>query len=236
MRRLVAALLLVWCGGVVHAESVDFVLLPEAGSSPSLSYQGGGGALVGSDLSVSSVIGEGTPVNDGTALTVQASLNFITGDLVTTTPNSWEFAGGGSFTIVGTVQGLIDASTTLYSGQFVGDTTITNLGGGVYKVLGGGVSGTLDPLLAAEFGQKVPDDNYPGGLSLLFEGSELPPGPFNDTRFNSGNFATHAAPEPSSVALLGIGAVGLFVSRKRFACRASRSRRDGASRDGADTL
>src|SRR5262245_4412196 len=113
MRRLAAVLLLVSCGGTARAGSVDFQLIPAAGHNPSLSYQGGTTPLVGSDLYVASVLGEGTPLNGGTTLTFEATLNFTTGNLVGTTATSWEFAGGGSFSIVGTVDGLVDKTATL---------------------------------------------------------------------------------------------------------------------------
>jgi hypothetical protein len=223
MRRLTAVLLLVWCGGgIVRAGSVDFELLPAAGYSPALSYQGGAAPLVGTGLYVDAVIGQGTPLNGGAALTAQATLSFSTGNLLATTSNSWEFAAGGSFSIVGTVPGLVNSPTTLFSGTFTGDTTIVDLGDGTFKVLGGAVTGTLIPALANEFGLQTPD-TYPGGLSVLFQGSELPPGGFTDTTFNSGNFATFAAPEPASWVLLSVGATGLLLLRRtRFARQAGR--------------
>ena len=89
------------------------------------------------------------------------------------TSDTWEFGGGGSFTIVGTVPGLVLTTSTLFSGKFVGDSTVLDLGSGTFKVLGASVLGTLDATLAQYFGLP-PQGPYEGGVSLLFYGPGHP--------------------------------------------------------------
>ncbi len=145
---------------------------------------------------------------------MQAELSFATGNLISTTADSWIFAGGGSFAITGTVSGVIGTPATLFSGQFSGDTTVLDLGSNTYKVLGAAITGELNPTLAAYFGLPYPD-MYMAGVSLLFKGPESPPGSFDDTTLTSGNVGVTSAPEPASWTLLCLGAIGFAIYRRR---------------------
>ncbi len=201
--------------GIAGAGSIDFTILPVSGSpSPSIAYAGGAAPLIGTDLSTVSVLSEGTPANDGGSLAVQAEMSFSTGNLTSTTADSWIFAGGGSFAIIGTVSGVVGTPATLFSGQFVGDTTVLDLGSNNYKVIGAAITGELNPTLAAYFGLPYPD-TYMSGVSLLFRGPESPPGSFNDTTLSSGNVGITSLPEPASWTLLCLGAVGCAFYRRR---------------------
>jgi hypothetical protein len=214
---LVVASSMTWWGGLARAGFVDFEVLPGGNSTPSISYDGSGGPLVGSNLNVSSVVGEGTLQNDGTSLSATATtLSFTTGNLISTSSDTWVFGPGGTLTITGTVPDVGGSGPTLYSGTFQGDTTVINEGFG-FKVVGATVSGNLDQALATYFGMKYPD-TFAGGLTLLFNGAmtEMPPQGFTDHRLNSGNIAVTGLPEPASWTLLGLGAIGVLMFRKRL--------------------
>ena len=162
--------------GIAGAGTIDFTILPVTGSpGPSIAYAGSAAPLTGTNLSTVSVLSEGTPANNGGSAAVQAELSFSTGNLTLTTADSWTFAGGGSFAISGTVSGVIGTTATLFSGQFAGDTTVSDLGSGSFKVLGAAITGKLNSNLAAYFGLPV-SDTYLAGVSLLFSGPETPPG------------------------------------------------------------
>jgi hypothetical protein len=102
-------------GSAAQAQPLlDFVIKPVHPGTASVSYGGAGGALVGQDIAVASVTGLGTPANDLAQLTITGGtlagggafasagiLNFTTGNLVSTGPNTWVFGGGGSISITG---------------------------------------------------------------------------------------------------------------------------------------
>src|SRR5262249_45386734 len=142
-------------------------------------------------------LGESTPLQDGTLLPVQARLDFTTGGLIGTTANSWVFSPGGSFTIIGTVTGVVNASSTLFSGQFTDTPTLIDLGSGNFKVLGGAVLGSINATLAQYFGLPT-QPLYQGGISLLFHGPGHVPGAFVNHQLNSGDLAFNSVPEPAS--------------------------------------
>jgi hypothetical protein len=214
MRRVAAATVLLLWGGVARAGSLDFDIHPGGGHLPSIAYAGGNQPLTGTDLFVNSVLGEGTPLQDGTSLSVLARLDFTTGNLVGMTSDTWEFGGGGSFTIIGTVPGLILTTSTLFSGEFVGNSTVLDLGSGIFKVIGASVRGTLDATLAQYFGLPT-QGPYEGGVSLLFHGPEHPSTTgFVDPNLNSGNLAFLSVPEPPSLGLSCLGIVVLTLARK----------------------
>ena len=119
MRQVAAATLLLLWGGVARAGSVDFDVHPGGGHLPIIAYAGGIQPLTGTDLFANAVLGEGTPLHDGTSRSVLGRLDFTTGNLVGMTSDTWEFGGGGSFTLVGTVPGLVLATSNLFSGKFV---------------------------------------------------------------------------------------------------------------------
>ena len=100
MRRgalFVATLILLGGMGQARAGSMlDFNLDPVHPVGASISYAGGANPLVGSDLSVDSVFGLGTPLNDLSMLGLTGGLlNFQPGNLTGSDPDDWFFGGGG---------------------------------------------------------------------------------------------------------------------------------------------
>jgi hypothetical protein len=120
-----------------------------------LSYSGDPGApLIGTNIIFDTVVGTGTPANNGVAYEV------VGGDLdFTTGPNTSEgafytFGSGGSFVLSGTVRRpdlSIVASGVLLSGSFVGESIVLGLGGGNGLFSGVGTD-TKNPDLLAEYG------------------------------------------------------------------------------------
>ena len=218
--RLAAALALMEWSGFADAGTVDFFVVPGGGYTPSISYTVGTNPapLVGSDLFTDSILSEGTKQNNGASLALNATLSFTTGNYVSSlsTSTDWDFAAGGSLTITGTVTGLINTSTTLFTGQFAGDTTVLDLGSNNYKVIGASISGHVNAELAQYFGLTVGELST-GGFSLLFSGPGTPPGGITGTALNSGNVALTSSPEPASWVLLCVGAMGYVLGRKYLA-------------------
>ena len=78
-----------------------------------ISYDGAGGPLVGTDIIFQQVIGVDTPANGGTSLfcwPVNCLLNFTTGDNITEGPPIYTFGGGGSLTLTGGLNTKIDGT------------------------------------------------------------------------------------------------------------------------------
>ena len=107
------------------------------GAGGTLTYDGVGGPLIGTDIVFEQITGDGTPLNNGATLTlVDGRLNFTTG------PNSAEpgpiyaWDGGGSFVL--TADAVLDDAlndiivpandTVIMTGTFVGDPTIAAIG------------------------------------------------------------------------------------------------------------
>jgi hypothetical protein len=120
-----------------------------------VTYEGGGGPAIGTNLLFQSILGLGTPANDMVELTcLGCVMNFETG------PNTgeavggslWFFAGGGEITIVGAIPELgIGPGTTILSGTFTGTQVQQMTGGGFAQFAGQGV-GTKHSQLAAFYG------------------------------------------------------------------------------------
>jgi hypothetical protein len=123
-----------------------------------LDYATNGGTLTGEGIDFVSVVGLGTPNNDGVVLDcINCVLEFETGSNsaepgdVPQFPNSWAFNGGGSLTVLG----------SLYFDY-----------GGAGEILIADGTSTMDPLLAGSFTSA--NVNYSGGtgggLDLDFNG------------------------------------------------------------------
>jgi hypothetical protein len=96
-----------------------------------LTYDGEGGPLIGTDIGFGVLAGFETPANAGVPLfcVPSCTLNFVTGANTaegTVGGAAWTWAGGGSFTVVGTLNtqadgmGTVVATGTLLTGTFDG--------------------------------------------------------------------------------------------------------------------
>ena len=211
------------------AVELDFNL--SAPTSGTISYAGGGGALIGSNIEVDNVVGLSTPANPNvTALCISCALNFSTGALANSggpgglNNGWWSFGPGGNITITGGVQlqGGTDIPTgsTLLSGTF-GSAFVQDLGAN-FKVTFGSFSDTKHADLLSYFG--LTPGQFQGALTLLF-GSTNPgvDSAFASTSVFSCNVVNSpvpvgAVPVPAAALLFGSGLLALFGGfRKKMA-------------------
>ncbi len=145
-------------GGVLasasHAESapISTVLFDDVVvQGGALSYDGSGGALMGTSIAFDAVLGLGTAASAGSTLTCEGcTLNFTTGANVVATPSFWSFAPGGSMLLTGTAK---NGASTIAAGALISGTfnDVTNvLAQGPLNVnLSASLDTTLDSALAA---------------------------------------------------------------------------------------
>jgi hypothetical protein len=183
-----------------------------------ISYGGGSTPLVGSGISVSSVVGIGTPSDPGNVhACLGCTLAFSTG--ASTGSWTWGSGGGSSIMLTGTVD-LNDntiaddgGTGTLLTGSF-GTAQVVPLVPGALQLAFSSFTDTKDPVLTAHYG--LPTGPYAGSFTLQFLASAVPPGSFSSTQITTGN-VSNAIPEASSLFLLGAGLLGLaFWGRKKL--------------------
>lgn len=207
--------------------SLDFNI--GAPTSGTVSYAGGGGALIGSNIEVDNVVGLSTPANANvTALCLSCALNFNTGALINAggPPPSgsnngwWSFGSGGAITITGGVQlqGEPDIAlgSTLLTGNF-NSAFVQDLGTQGFKVTFGTFFDTKHPNLLTYYGL-TPETLFQGAFTLLFA-SPNPGvgGAFTSTSIFSGNVVNTAiVPLPAAVWLFGTGLISLFPILRRY--------------------
>jgi hypothetical protein len=205
------------------AVELDFNL--SAPTSGTVTYAGGGGALVGSNIEVDNVVGLSTPANTNvTSVCFSCLLNFNSGALTGSGPQNggwWSFGSSGTISITGGVQlqGGTDISSgaTLLMGSF-SNAFVQDLGS-QFKVTFGSFSDTKNVDLLSYYGL-TPGTPFQGALTLLFAATDNGVGsPFTSTSVFSGNVVNSPAPVPLPAAawLFGSALVGLAgVLRKKL--------------------
>ena len=176
---------------------LDFKVPAVQPSTAHIDYAGGLDPLVGSGIVVDSVVGLGTPLNDGVGLPcVDCTLDFTTGANI----GGWNWAGGGSITITGF------GCVSLMSGSFDSASVLDE--GNNFKIAGAAFTDTKDSNLTTFFG--LPSGaTWSGNFGLTFFASGLPAGAaFSSSLVTSGD-VTNTIPEPASLLLLGSGLIGL---------------------------
>ena len=234
---LVTALVLSLSSTPLQADAIlDFNLTsPTTGT---ISYAGGANPLVGSNISVDSVVGLGTSANDGVVRSLfSARLNFTTGNLIGFTSTTWDFSGGGSISLVGGVDlnndgdttdpGDIPNGTLLLVGAF--DSAAVVKSGGSFRVAISAFTDTKNDALLAFY--NLPSGPSAGDLSgnfnISFFASGSPPNRFGSRVVLSGDVTNTCVgdcvgggggggiPEPASLTLVGCGFLTMgFLQRK----------------------
>jgi hypothetical protein len=214
----------------VQANGVLDFTVPGGQGGASVSYAGGAAPLVGSTLKVSDVSGGDTPSNDGATLAVtNGLLNFTTGNFTNSAGGVWNFGGGGSVTISGTIAPQTPSgfaafggtSGTLMQATF-SSASISNILQKSYLTLGL----FFDPPnsdLASYFG--LPASNYQGFFNIAFnvDSSLTPADAFTSSFVGSGDTETSPVPAPGFLVLLCSGGTvtlaGYALRRRKTAGR-----------------
>lgn len=210
------------------AVELDFNI--SAPTSGTISYNGSGGGLIGTDIEVDNVVGLFTPANANvTSLCVSCVLNFTSGSLSNAggPPPSgnnngwWSFGSGGSISITGGVQlqGSTDipVGTTLMSGTF-NNAFVQDLGT-QFRVTFGSFSDTKHADLLSYYG--LTPGPFSGALTLLFGSVNGGVGSaFTSTSVFSGNVVNapspvEPVPVPAAVWLFGSGLASLIPMIRR---------------------
>ena len=122
MKKVLVVLALLLVPGIALAvPTITFDTTP-GGAGGTLTYDGLGGPLVGTGIVFVDILGVDTPLNSGDLMDcVGCSLAFTTGNNIQEGPAQWIWAGGGSFTLTGSVPDLgLPAGSVLLSGSFTG--------------------------------------------------------------------------------------------------------------------
>ena len=198
-----------------NAATIDFGI--EAPTLGTISFAGGGAALVGADIDIDSIVGLDTPSNSNTPISCDSCvLSFTTGAHT----GNWNFGAGGEITIIGGASNggeIVAGGETLLSGTFV-SATVFDVGGGSFnfKIIGASFTDTKHADLLAYFG--MPAGDYLGGLNISFRTYGLPDvgDAFDQSALFSGDVINTPVPVPASVMLFGSGLLGLVgIARRR---------------------
>jgi len=222
--------------GASQAASLDFNITADTSGLASIAFDGST-SVIGANISVDSLVGLGTTINDGTTLDcIDCTLSFTSGDFVSYTVETgvngdysvWNFAAGGSINITGTLAGTsIPAGSTLMSGSFT-QVSVIGLPNGTFEfqIAAGEFSDTKNAELLSYYGLPV-DHSYLGNINLSFLGIDADGNPstadFQSTQVLSGDVfnrpdpnSISAVPVPAAAWLFGSGLLGFVaVGRRR---------------------
>lgn len=182
-----------------------------------VSYDGGLAPLVGSDIPINRLFGFFTPEGSGfgEALAVtNGFLNFETGPFISFNPIAgYKFAGGGDFTVTGSVPALGLVDQTLANGSFTQAFFLPGTPG-----LGVRPNGTdrKHPDVVDYFGLD-PDSLFFFGGFITTDPTLSNGGPFsvNATSLDIPNTPNGSVPEPAALLLVLTGVVGVIRRHRR---------------------
>ena len=185
-----------------------------------LSYDGEGGALVGTDLVLDMILGIDTPANSGLALNcIDCKLNFTTGDNILEGPPVYIFGAGGSLTITGTVE--TQGGMTIFDvadGPFLtGSFTEDVVGLGTSSALTFTSIGVdqIASQITSYFGVNTNDFTFAQTSIAMSDVSILGNGGFVGEVDDVDMVNNAIVPEPATLFGLGVVTAGLVTSRRQ---------------------
>jgi hypothetical protein len=197
---------------VAPAQATTIIDFGGQAAGGTVAYSTPGGDLTGTGIIIETVTGIGTPQNAGTYVVTNGVLNFETGALSNVSGTTYDFSGGGYFTITGTISGV--ASGTLLSGSFV-DAKVDESNGAIILTTSSG-SDTKNADLVSYFG--LPSGTQfafgPATTHVATTSLDTTNGTFSGTAFST-DIPNQVVPEPASMMLFGSGLAGLSALIRR---------------------
>jgi hypothetical protein len=221
MKKLLGFLALTLCLPLGMAQAAILKFDDPTLPGGTVSYDGAGGAALGTAILLQSIQGLDTPLNDGVTLTCDGcTLNFATGANISEGPTLWNFGSGGTITVTGAVPALgLGAGSLLLSGTFSGTPNEITAGDGfgLFAALGTDVK---NDELAAFFGLDPLGFTF-GTTNIQTATTVGANGSFSGTVVNADLNNTQAivVPQAATGLLLGLGMVFLSIpsALRRFA-------------------
>lgn len=228
LKKLAIGLIAVMAAGFLVAVPTEAATLVfdqgVTDNAGSITYDGAGGNLIGTDIVFTNFTGILTPLNNGITFDCDSCLlNFQTGGNLTEAAGAngeYTFAAGGTFTITGgSLLGGIAGGTTLVSGIITSIVT-ADLSGTSFEMSIKGLDEKHPDLLDLFFNN--PPGNFVGVASEIQSGGagitrDTTTGSFDIDLSKGGNadFVNSNVPEPGTTTLLLLGLGGLAAYRRR---------------------
>ena len=183
-----------------------------------LTYDGLGGGAVATDILFDSILGTDTPSNSGSVLECRScTMDFITGANITEGLPTWSFGAGGSISILGEAWdgATLIASGVLASGSFISTPTVLGLGTTSALFAGFGLDEKNADLI--DFFGYPADTTWTYATTSISLGTCSGGGGTFDCGVSNADFnnISNEVPEPTPLALMGLGLMGLVAARKK---------------------